>query len=167
MDKVFQQEAFRSIDRITRELLKVCEIRTLRRAGVRFVCVENFLDGRNNALKRVLRMIDSDLLSSARGTLSEPGDVAFVLEGITHDELNYRINFGPYMPKNLDMSLQTPPAGDSRVEIDRSDLFFDIDLFERNISFVEHSLFRWASTKLAKALEFVAVCRAVAEAKGI
>ena len=36
------------------------------------------------------------------------------------------------------------------------DFSYDIDLFEFDTSFVEHNLFRWATTKLEKAVALVA-----------
>ena len=57
------------------------------------------------------------------------------------------------------MTLQgIKPDADSLRILNESDLFFDIDLYENNFSFREHSLFRWAETKVAKASDFIAKC---------
>jgi hypothetical protein len=52
--------------------------------------------------------------------------------------------------------LRKKPNTEELKAFQKFDLFFDIDLFETNISFTEHSLFRWAETKVAKASDFIA-----------
>jgi hypothetical protein len=54
--------------------------------------------------------------------------------------------------------VEKKPSATQLAALSSDDLFFDVDFFENNISFIEHSLFRWANTKVAKAKAFVAMC---------
>jgi hypothetical protein len=155
LDRVLQDEAFRGTDKIVHDLLKLCEVRVMIRAGVRVICVAKFADGRGQSLRRASKLLDQELRQQTKRVLGEINDIGITFEGIAEDGLSYRSIFGPYARKNVDITLQNKPDESQYKELDNNDLFFDMDLFENNISFAEHSLFRWANTKIAKAAEFL------------
>jgi hypothetical protein len=154
---VFRDDSFRTIDRIVRELARICEIKTVARLGMRFFCIGEYSDGRKGR-ERTIGQVDDHLKSSAVTALGPIDDVAFIFEGTTADKVNYRAVFGPYAEKNVIQSLQSKPSEEDFKILNRADLFFDVDLFEMNLSFAEHSLFRWGETKLEKAINFIAKC---------
>jgi hypothetical protein len=84
--------------------------------------------------------------------------VSTIIEGQTPDKVYYRAQHGPYDPKNVGHVLQKKADDETLKKLGESaDLFFDIDLYETNFSFAEHSLFRWAETKVTKAIEFISI----------
>jgi hypothetical protein len=156
MKSVLQEGPFRSTNNVVREILKVCDIRVLARAGIRFFCVSKFADGNRNR-ERTFNQLDSGMRTLAASSLGSIEDIGIILEGKAQDGIGYRVTFGPFAEKNATMNLlQKPPNPDDLKALADYDLFFDVDLFETNFSFVEHSLFRWAETKLAKAINFIA-----------
>lgn len=156
--RALSSEQFRGIDRITKEMLKVCQIRSVVRAGVRIFALERYADGRKDALKRTLALIDNGLRTKIGSSLGPISDVGVVLEGTTPDKVNYRVVHGPYDKKNVEQTLEKKPTEDQYRQLADFDLFFDIDLFESNFSFEEHTLFRWTETKIAKATDLIEVC---------
>jgi|SRR6516165_6947320 hypothetical protein len=158
LKKVLEDRSFRGTNRVVEELAKVCEIRMLKRAGIRFFCVDRYADGKAGGVDRFSALIDQRYLKDVGGTLGKLEDLAFVFEGVTSDKISYRAHFGPFAKKNVEQVLEAKPSDDLKA-LGEQDLFFDIDLFETNISFVEHSLFRWAKTKVEKADAFIAKCR--------
>jgi hypothetical protein len=158
LDKALGTEAFRAIDRITAELLKLCEIRAVTRAGLRLGCVAKFAHREQQAQKRIQGLLSNSLKQKTVTALGPIKDVAITFEGTTPDNVNYRSTFGPYERKNIDLLLQGDKPTDNEYKLlDESDLFFDIDLFEKNFSFKEHKLYRWSSTKVDKALDLIKV----------
>jgi len=155
LDRFLSDESFRGIDRIVRELLKVCEIRSLGRAGLRLFCVSRFADGKRER-ERTLVLLDKNIKTVANESLGPINDVGFILEGNTADRIGYKVTFGPFDQKNVLMSLRAKPSADNLKLLNEADLFFDVDLFESNFSFAEHSLFRWSQTKVERAIDFIA-----------
>jgi hypothetical protein len=158
LNRVFRDDAFRGVDRIAKELMKLCEIKLLLRAGLRMFCVENFADGRKDALRRVSGLLGENFYRQAALRLGLVNDLGLVLEGEAEDKVRYRAMFGPYARKNVEQALQRKPTIEQYEALDGFDLYFDIDLYETNISFVEHSVYRWAETKVHKAEEFIRLC---------
>jgi hypothetical protein len=163
LSSVLRSEQFRGVDRIARELLKIAEVRRVGRAGVRFFCVENYADGRANAHDRTLGLLNDRLRANATSSLGTITDVGVVFEGAAEDKVSYRSSHGPYARKNLELILETPPTQDQYTILGDPDLFFDIDLYEQDFSFEEHSLFRWTETKLEKAIQFIKSCTGAAK----
>jgi hypothetical protein len=159
LDRVLQDESFRGVDRIVRELLRICEVKSLSRAGIRVTCVGQFADGRRAAHQRFLGLIDKEFREKSEASIGPIRDIGFTFEGESLDHVSYRAIFGPYDKKNAQQTLvEKKPTPEQYELLDKSDVFLDIDLFETNFSFAEHSLYRWANTKVAKAVEFVAIC---------
>jgi hypothetical protein len=155
-ERVLTDDAFRGMDKIVRELLRLCEIRTMTRAGVRVICLAKFRGGHSGeGFKRTLAMAGGEVTSKLERGLGEIADFGTIFEGKSTDEVLYRATFGPYARKNVEALLQRKLEPDQYRFFDENELFFDIDLFENNISFTEHSLYRWAGTKIAKAAEFI------------
>jgi hypothetical protein len=146
IDRVFDSPLVRSVDRIVKDALKLGEVRVVKRAGVRVFCVEKFAKKKEQpAADRVGRLVDA------------AEDVAFIYEGTTDDGLGYRAQFGPYATKNPGFVF-LKEWGEFSKQLDENDLFFDIDIFQTNFSFEEHSLYRWPrqrSLKLRALLSFV------------
>jgi hypothetical protein len=110
-----------------------------------------------------LALIDDGLRTKIGSSLGPISDVGVVLEGTTPDKVNYRLVHGPYDKKNVEQTLEKKPTEDQYRQLADFDLFFDIDLFERDFSFVEHTLFRWTETKMAKAADFIERCSGAAK----
>ena len=104
----------------------------------------------------MLSLLDKGLQTTATSTMGPISDIGLVLEGVTPDKIGYKVLFGPYDEKNVLMSLRIRPSADDLKILSEADLFFDLDLFELNFSFSEHSLFRWGETKIERAVDFVA-----------
>jgi hypothetical protein len=158
LNRALQDASFRAVDRIVREHLKLFEIKALARAGVRVMCTEKFADGRRHSHERFLNLIDGELRKKTEAGVGPIQDAGITFEGETTDHFYYRATFGPYEKKNVELMLEKKPTAAEYEVLGEADLFFDIDLFEKNFSFVEHSLFRWANTKVAKAIDFIALC---------
>lgn len=158
ISRLFESPLIRGIDRIVRDALKLGEVRILSRAGVRLFGAEKFAKGSDrSAMDRIGGLTNLQFKDGLTTTVGPPKDVAFIYEGADADGLGYRVQFGPYHPKNPALTF-LKPWGALPEALDGNDLFFDIDIYEQNFSFVEHSLYRWASTKVAKAASFVEFC---------
>jgi hypothetical protein len=162
---VLEGRQFRGFDRIARELLNVCEVRDVARAGVRIFGMERYRGGRKHALERTVGFLDDSIREAATSALGPITDIGIIFEGVTTDNVGYRAVHGPYDKKNVDGVLEQKPTEEQYELFEDFDLFFDIDLFERNFSFAEHSLFRWAETKIAKAKDFIELCSAFPQPK--
>jgi hypothetical protein len=158
LGRALQDASFRGADEIVRELLRLLEVKSVSRAGIRIFCTENFADGKRGAHERVLHLIGGELRKKTETAVGPIRDLGIIFEGETTDHFNYRAVFGPYEKKNIELTLEKKPTDAEYERLGEADLFFDIDLFETNFSFAEHSLFRWANTKLAKAIDFIALC---------
>lgn len=155
LDRVTEHEGFRGSNSIVKELLKLFEIKKVVRAGIRCFCLTNFSDGKRDAHTRFTKHLGEANVSSARATLGGINDLALILEGQTDDKINYRAQFGPYENKNAIAVLEKKPDEKQLELLSTNDLFFDIDLYEKDISFFELNLYRWAQTKIAKADGFI------------
>ena len=146
------------MDRIVKDALKLGEVRVVKRAGVRVFCVEKFAKKKEQpAADRVGRLVDAQFQEGLFKTVGAAEDVAFIYEGTTDDGLGYRAQFGPYATKNPGFVF-LKEWGEFSKQLDENDLFFDIDIFQTNFSFEEHSLYRWPrqrSLKLRALLSFV------------
>lgn len=158
IERVFESPEVRACDRIVKEALKIADVRFLNRAGIRLFCVEKFAKRQErSAAERVPGLVAPAFREGLKETMGRTDDFAMIYEGSSEDGLAYRLQFGPYFPKNPRMVFQRDWEGLSG-PLDENDLFFDIDIFEMKFSFSEHSLFRWGSTKVDKAANFVEFC---------
>jgi hypothetical protein len=158
IDRVFESPLTRGVDRIVKDALKLGEVRILKRAGVRVFCVEKFAKKKEqSAVERIGKLVNTEFQQGLFNTVGAAEDVAFIYEGTADDGLGYRAQFGPYAAKNPAFVF-TKEWGELAKPLDENDLFFDIDIFETNFSFAEHSLYRWASTKVDKAAKFIEYC---------
>ena len=157
LNRALQDDSFHGIRRIVREVFKVGDIRVLRRAGIRLFCIGNYADGRRGR-DRVINLLDEKHRKNTAEILGPIDDMAIILEGKTEDKINYRVTYGPYDKKNIEQTLEIKPTAAEYELLGEPDLFFDIDLYETNFTFVEHSLHKWAETKVAKAIDFIALC---------
>jgi hypothetical protein len=156
LNKALQTEEFKSFDKIAKEMLKVFEIKAVARAGVRCFCVAPFADGKRDSHARMLQHVGKTISAVVESKLGPVDDTALIFEGQTPDKVRYRLQYGPYDKKNVNMVLEHKPTEQQLELLSKNDLFFDIDLFETEISFAEHSLYRWANTKISKAVEVIA-----------
>jgi hypothetical protein len=158
IDRVFESPLLRTTDRIVREALKLSDVRFLNRAGIRVFCVEKFAETKeSSAIERTIGLVTPDFQEGLKKTLGRTDDFAMIYEGTSEDGLGYRVQFGPYFAKNP-ASVFLKKWEELTEPLDANDLFFDIDIYETKFSFAEHSLFRWGSTKVAKAASFVKFC---------
>jgi hypothetical protein len=156
--RILQTEDFRNIDRIVRELIRIIDIREMKRVGVRFLGMGNFADGKGKAFQKFSNLIANAVISGVEDAVSGNNeDLAIVFTGKTKDGISYRIQCGPTSENDFVTFFQRPGDEKELEVLRQSDFSFDIDLFEFNTSFIEHNLFRWATTKLEKAVEVVAV----------
>ena len=156
--RVLQTEDFRNINRIVQNLLKIIDVKEIKRAGVRFQGMGNFADGKGRGFQRFSKVITNNVVTGVENAVGgDNDDLAIIFTGKTKDGIGYRIQCGPSSQTDFITFFQQPP-GEKELEILKlNDFSFDFDLFEFNTSFVEHNLFRWATTKLEKAVEVVAV----------
>jgi len=147
---VLSDANFRSLDKIVHELAKVCELKVLKRGGLRLICV---WPGQAPGAAEQIR---DRYRSHAEEVLGPITDVATTVEGEGEDRISYRAQFGPYDSKNVSGALERNLQPEEIEALKDNTMFLDIDLYERNFSFAEHSLFRWSETKVAKAAAFVA-----------
>jgi hypothetical protein len=156
--RVFQTDDFRNTEKIVRELLRVMDVKDMKRAGVRFLGMGTFADAKGGAFQRFSRLIANDVVTGVENAVDgNNDDLAIVLTGKTKDEISYRIQCGPSSRNDFITFFQQPSSEKEWENLKRYDFSFDIDLFEFNIYFVERNLFGWATTKLEKAIEVVSV----------
>jgi hypothetical protein len=111
LDRFLNDESFRGTDKIIRELVRVFDVRTVARAGLRMFCLSRYADGRRGR-ERMLALLDKGLETTASAALGPISDVGFVLEGTTPDKIGYKVTFGPYDEKNVLMSLRVKPSAE-------------------------------------------------------
>src|SRR5438128_9777138 len=58
--RVLQTEDFRNINRIVQDLLKIIDVKEIKRAGVRFQGMGNFADGKGRAFQRFSKVITNN-----------------------------------------------------------------------------------------------------------
>ena len=58
LKQALQTDEFKSVDKIAKEMLKLFEIKSVVRAGVRCLCVASFADGKRNRHVRMMQHID-------------------------------------------------------------------------------------------------------------
>lgn len=135
----------------------------MKRAGLRFLGAGSFRDTKKGGFRRFSNLISKDFFGEIEKSVDgDTEDLAITLTGKTKDNLGYRIACGPTAKSDL-VTLFLLPTEDTKSEMLKEyDFSFDIDLFEFNTSFLEHNLFRWATTKLEKAVEVVATFEKVA-----
>jgi len=153
--RVLQHDDFRTIDKIARQVQKLCEIRNVNRIGMRLLCTSRAGGATRYNHEHFLKFLSPRVSRLAAGKLGQIQDIAFVLEGASTDAVNYRISFGPLADKNLVSSLGKPLDEKELGVLRQADVFVDIDLYETNISFSENTLFRWAQTKIPRAIDFI------------
>ena len=158
IERVFENPEVRACDRIVKEALKIADVRFVNRAGIRLFCVEKFAKRQTgSAVDRVAGLVGPAFRDGLKETMGRTDDFAVIYEGSSEDGLAYRLQMGPYLPKNPRMVFLRNWEELSQ-PLDENDLFFDIDIFEKKFSFSEHSLFRWGSTKVTKAANFIEFC---------
>lgn len=157
LERVLQAEEFRRVNRIVQEILRIIEVKELRRVGIRFRGMGTFADGKGGGFRRFADLLRRAFVNSIeRALMGKTDDLSFTFTGKTDDSVNYRITIGPRSEADFATLFAGPIENKLREVLSQNDFTFDIDLFEQNTSFVEHNLFRWATTKHLKATEIVA-----------
>ncbi len=160
LERVLTQDSFRNTSRVVERVLKLCGVTVMVRAGIRLIVLEKASTGSTGFRNAFIAQVSNAYIRTAKKQLGDILDIGLVLEGQSEDGVSYRLQVGPTEEKNIRANLTTRP----NVGIDdllEHQLFFDIDLFEHNFSFREHTLQKWAVTKLDKAVQFVRDCRDV------
>ncbi|MER9411444.1 hypothetical protein [Mesorhizobium sp. M0589] len=151
---VLQHAAFRNVNKIASELMTIAEVAKVNRFGIRFIVLI-----KSAALPQrfgsVDHMFDHESSKSIREILGHIDDAAVTVEGKADDGLNYRVSYGPFAQKNIDMHLAKTKDIIDADYYSTYDAVVDLDLFESNFFLLEKSLFRWSSTKVAKAEKLV------------
>ena len=147
-------ESFAGLDRIVHELLALSEVNVLRRAGIRFGGVEKRHSRFSVKGTPFGNYVPDNVLAVVTKDYGEVNDVAFILQGKTKDGISYRTQAGPYAEANVRQHIPDITAEQLRA-FEGHEMFFDIDLWENDISFREHSLFRWGTTKVESAMTFI------------
>ncbi|MBZ9974630.1 hypothetical protein [Mesorhizobium sp. BR-1-1-10] len=151
---VLQHPAFRNVNKVASELMAIAEVAKVKRFGIRFIVLI-----KSAKLPRrygsVDHMFDEGASRSIRDILGNIEDAAVVVEGKAEDSVNYRVSYGPFAQKNIDLHLAK-----SKDDIDPDyysgyNAVVDLDLFELDFFLLEKSLFRWSSTKVDKVEKFV------------
>ena len=155
LSKVLQTDEFRSLDRILKSFLKHCQVGKLNRAGIRFIVTAGPKEDTSQRLQRNLQLFTDSARKFAAKHLGTIKDIGIAWEGELDPSLKYKFLFGPLEAKNIKNFLQYPTDDAAFSSLLKSQYFADVDLYEQNISFVEHSLYRWSRTKLEKAQDLL------------
>lgn len=153
--KLLQTEEFKTVDRLLKGLMKHCEITKLNRGGIRLFAVTGPKEENADRLQKSLAVLNGGAREFFITSLNNVTDIAFILEGEMADALKYRLQFGPTEEKNIRVSVQNASDSTDFSALLKYRFIADFDLYETNFSFVEHSFFRWARTKLDKANDFL------------
>jgi hypothetical protein len=148
LSRVISNESFRNLSRILEKVFSLCDIRAVNRAGIRFIIVGEAISsslGFRGAFPKETSNAFSRGAESALGAIT---DSAIILEGTHKDGVGYRIQLGPTEERNILAWNSTADVG----VLMEYPIFVDVDLFEFNFSFREHSLQKWATTKLDKVI---------------
>ena len=165
LERALASETFSGLDKILRELLRLAEVSKMNRAGIRFIGV----DKRHSKVPAKGQPLDTYVPAKLLDALSKEfgpvNDVAAVIQGQTKDELNYKAQFGPLADDNIRANIPAISKDDLR-SYDEYEIFFDIDVYENNISFREHSLARWGKTKVESATVFLNIIKDMEKEEG-
>ncbi|MBA1143697.1 hypothetical protein [Mesorhizobium neociceri] len=151
---VLQHTAFRNVNKVASELMAIAEVAKVKRFGIRFIVL---IKSAKLPLRfgSVDHMFDEGASKSIRDILGDIKDAAVIVEGKAEDSVNYRVSYGPFAQKNIDMHLaKTKDDIDPEYYSDYNAVV-DLDLFELDFFLLEKSLFRWSSTKVDKAEKLV------------
>lgn len=157
-EKLSSYEEVKNLNGLLSALLVACDVKTMNRVGLRSVCcatAKNKVSNTKDFFDRFMSKDAFEFYGSAAGPVS---DVAVTIEGKTDSGVGYRNQFGPLRKHNIAQYVGVVPEKTLDIVL-RNDLFFDIDLYEANISFVEHSFYKWASTKFAIVSSFIDAVR--------
>ena len=163
LDQLGTYEEMRNLNVIIREVLKQFDVKVMLRAGVRPVCTAGAGSSRKSAGEFQKRFFSKSFIEQSE-KVGNQEDVGVMVEGVTADAVAYRATFGPLRAKNVKQYLPTIEEDEASLILE-DDLFFDIDVYEQQISFVEHSFYRWSETKLAIASMFIDKCLSVSGGK--
>jgi hypothetical protein len=163
LERFLTHDSFRNLSRILEKILNLCEVRGVLRAGIRFILVER-ADISAGFRDRFARQTSNFYVRCSEEVLGQITDTAIVLEGKHDDGIGYRLLLGLTAEKNILQNSLGIRASDLS-ELLTHQLFFDIDLYEQSISFREHSLQRWATTKVDKIVRLVREFRSAADSE--
>ena len=152
VSRIIENEIFRLYDDKVREFTKEFNIISVARAGIRLYCADLVGWGSAN-VTRFSQLVRGSLSTSIQSTLGTVEDIGIHFVGLSDDGIRYNLNRGPLAEADIikfySRFILTP---EQRASFLKNDLAADIDLFETNISFREHSLARWSRTKLEKGI---------------
>ncbi len=158
LDRVLSADSFRQLSKILGKILNLCDINAVARAGLRLILVERIAPDATGR-EAFSRETSNFYVRSVENSIGRVTDIGIVLEGQHEDGVGYKLQFGPTAKKNIAQNLTTP-HDDEATGLLSHELFFDIDLYENNFSFREHTLHKWAITKVDKISELMKKCRA-------
>jgi hypothetical protein len=140
LERVLQHSSFRASDRICKELMRICEVTKIQRAGLRLMFVDGIANERSRR-DRFASTYDEKVIERAEATLGPINDLGAILEGTTHDRLGYRVHFGPAARRNLRIALDSWVLSEEELkDFDKYALFYDIDIFERGFELLCYKL---------------------------
>lgn len=161
LDHVAESESVTGVSKVVDAILKEFHIADMKRVGVRFAGVAKFGTEGQKPVERFVARLKNDFTDKAKGILGSVEDIGMTLEGANEDDLHYRATFGPYAQRNAEMTFDRhKPTKEQYDEFAKNDIFFDVDHWELDTSFAEHTLFRWTKAKVAKVSAFVTICSA-------
>lgn len=116
LKQVLTVDPFPKIDEIVKELLKICEIKTVNRAGIRFFCVGKDVSKANDRQENFGQFISPGITARVNAALDQIGDVGLMIEGTTKDQISYRLTFGPLEERNLKQGFQVLRLNDESLD---------------------------------------------------
>lgn len=134
LGRVLIHETFRNINKIITKILGTCEIKVMERVGIRVIVLERTPTPTPRFRENFRKEISNDYVRCVEKELGAVVDEGIVLEGKHEDGVAYRVQFGPTEAKNIKAHQSPKFAADIEQLLDYG-LFFDIDLFESNLSF--------------------------------
>jgi hypothetical protein len=164
--RVIESDTFRLYDEMVREYTQAFSVSTLNRAGLRLLCTEVVGWGDEKAA-RFAKFVAPPVVEIVGDKLGSPGNFGLFVSGKADDEVSYNLSFSPVAEAQIPICFsQMQVTAEHATAFPKNDLLFDIDLYETNFSFAEHSLARWSRTKIEKAANLIAGVRELAKQIG-
>jgi hypothetical protein len=147
LDSVSDHSSYVGFDKIVKAFLAKFDIQNINRGGLRIVCVNE--GSRTKAGEQFRRFFNNDFLKTFEDEVGVINKPSFFFEGVTSEDLGYRVNIAPVSAGEKDAYLNTLQPEQRAAYKEDKTLFIgiDIDLFEHHFNFGTLSLKKWSKDK--------------------
>ena len=151
--KVHTDDNFRMVGSIVDSFMREFQVKELTRCGVRYVCIGKIGGDPAQKLPKLMKTVDPVIAADFSSKLGTPTDMAVVVEGQDEADVHYRTIFGPLFEADIIKHMDPLKLDQAELEyLVENDVMFDIDLWERDFTFVSKSFYRWCEDKHATAI---------------